>query len=104
MNVVILDTGCANLASVRYAVERLGYQPVVSRDQDVVHAADKVLLPGVGTANEAMNNLKERELPELINSLTQPVLGICLGMQLLASWLGAGLILLELPAISGAPR
>ncbi|MDM3870404.1 imidazole glycerol phosphate synthase subunit HisH [Porticoccus sp. W117] len=86
MNVVILDTGCANLASVRYAVERLGYQPVVSRDPDVVHAADKVLLPGVGTANEAMNNLKERQLPELINSLTQPVLGICLGMQLLASF------------------
>ncbi|UTW44679.1 imidazole glycerol phosphate synthase subunit HisH [bacterium SCSIO 12696] len=86
MNVVILDTGCANLASVRYAVERLGYQPVVSRDPDVVHAADKVLLPGVGTANEAMNNLKERQLPELINSLTQPVLGICLGMQLLATF------------------
>ncbi|MCV6603888.1 MAG: imidazole glycerol phosphate synthase subunit HisH [Porticoccaceae bacterium] len=86
MNVVILDTGCANLASVRYAVERLGYQPVVSCDPDVVHAADKVLLPGVGTANEAMNNLEQRQLPELINSLTQPVLGICLGMQLLASF------------------
>lgn len=83
MNVVILDTGCANLSSVRWAIERLGYTPEVSRDADVVLRADKLLLPGVGTAQAAMNQLAERELIDLIKACTQPVLGICLGMQLL---------------------
>ena len=83
MNVVILDTGCANLSSVKWAIERLGYTPTVSRDPDVVLRADKLLLPGVGTAQAAMNQLQERDLIELIKACTQPVLGICLGMQLL---------------------
>ncbi|MBP2198322.1 imidazole glycerol phosphate synthase subunit HisH [Pantoea cypripedii] len=83
MNVVILDTGCANLSSVKWAVERLGYTPEVSRDPDVVLRADKLFLPGVGTAQAAMNQLEERDLIELIKACTQPVLGICLGMQLL---------------------
>ncbi len=83
MNVVILDTGCANLSSVKWAIERLGYTPSVSRDPDVVLRADKLLLPGVGTAQAAMNQLQERDLIELIKACTQPVLGICLGMQLL---------------------
>ena len=85
MSIVILDTGCANLSSVKFAVERLGYEVTVSRDPDTVRAADKILLPGVGTASEAMNSLEQRQLPELVKSLTQPVLGICLGMQLLAA-------------------
>ncbi|MEX0445323.1 imidazole glycerol phosphate synthase subunit HisH [Xenorhabdus sp. SGI246] len=84
MKVVILDTGCANLASVAYAVRRLGYAPVISRDADIVKSAEKLLLPGVGTATAAMDQLQQRELISLITSLTQPVLGICLGMQLLA--------------------
>ncbi|ROP62670.1 imidazole glycerol phosphate synthase subunit HisH [Enterobacter sp. BIGb0383] len=83
MNVVILDTGCANLNSVKSAVSRHGYDPVVSRDPDVVLRADKLFLPGVGTAQAAMDQLRERELIELIKACTQPVLGICLGMQLL---------------------
>lgn len=83
MNVVILDTGCANLHSVKSAVARHGYDPVVSRDPDVVLRADKLFLPGVGTARAAMDQLHERELIELIKACTQPVLGICLGMQLL---------------------
>ncbi|MDE1185922.1 MAG: imidazole glycerol phosphate synthase subunit HisH [Pantoea sp.] len=83
MNVVILDTGCANLSSVKWAVERLGYTPEVSRDPDVVLRADKLFLPGVGTAQAAMNQLEERDLIDLIKACTQPVLGICLGMQLL---------------------
>lgn len=85
MNVVILDTGCANLSSVKWGVERLGYTPDVSRDPDVVLRADKLFLPGVGTARAAMNQLEERDLVDLIKACTQPVLGICLGMQLLGS-------------------
>ncbi|MCW2484632.1 imidazole glycerol phosphate synthase subunit HisH [Candidatus Symbiopectobacterium sp. NZEC127] len=85
MNVVILDTGCANLASVTYAVRRLGYDPVVSRDPEVVLRADKLFLPGVGTAQAAMDQLTARDLIPLIKACTQPVLGICLGMQLLGS-------------------
>ena len=85
MNVVILDTGCANLASVNYAVQRLGYQPQVSRDPEIVLRADKLFLPGVGTAQAAMDQLEQRDLIDLIKACTQPVLGICLGMQLLAA-------------------
>src|SRR5471030_2735823 len=83
MNVVILDTGCANLSSVKYAVQRLGYEPTVSREAEIVLQADKLFLPGVGTAQAAMEQLEQRELIELIKACTQPVLGICLGMQLL---------------------
>ncbi|WP_455425028.1 imidazole glycerol phosphate synthase subunit HisH [Dryocola sp. LX212] len=85
MNVVILDTGCANLLSVKSSIKRLGYDPVVSRDADVVLHADKLFLPGVGTAQAAMDQIRERELIELIQACTQPVLGICLGMQILGS-------------------
>ncbi len=83
MNVVILDTGCANLNSVKSAIARHGYEPKVSRDPDVVLLADKLFLPGVGTAQAAMDQVRERELFDLIKACTQPVLGICLGMQLL---------------------
>ncbi len=83
MNVVILDTGCANLSSVKSAVARHGYTPVVSREAEIVLRADKLFLPGVGTAQAAMDQLRERELIDLIKACTQPVLGICLGMQLL---------------------
>ncbi|WP_312981230.1 imidazole glycerol phosphate synthase subunit HisH [Atlantibacter sp.] len=85
MDVVILDTGCANLSSVKWAIQHLGYEPQVSRDADVVLRADKLFLPGVGTAQAAMDQLRERELIDLIKACTQPVLGICLGMQLLGS-------------------
>ncbi|MBV4412049.1 imidazole glycerol phosphate synthase subunit HisH [Enterobacteriaceae bacterium YMB-R22] len=85
MNIVILDTGCANLSSVKWAIQRLGHAPVVSRHPDVALRADKLLLPGVGTAQAAMDRLRERELVALIQACTQPVLGICLGMQLLGS-------------------
>ncbi|MFC3395853.1 imidazole glycerol phosphate synthase subunit HisH [Brenneria rubrifaciens] len=85
MNVVILDTGCANLSSVNYAVQRLGYDPVVSLEAEIVLHADKLFLPGVGTAQAAMGQLAERNLIDLIKACTQPVLGICLGMQLLGT-------------------
>ncbi len=84
-SVVILDTACANLSSVAYAVKRLGYTPVISKEPEIVLRADKLFLPGVGTAKAAMHNLEQRHLIELIKACTQPVLGICLGMHLLAS-------------------
>ena len=83
-NLVIIDTGCANLASVRMAFERLGVQPRVSRDAADIERADKLILPGVGTAVAAMRNLNERGLVPLIRAAKQPLLGFCLGMQMLA--------------------
>ena len=83
-NLVIIDTGCANLASVRMAFERLGVAPLVSRDAADIEQADKLILPGVGTAVAAMKNLNERELVPLIRAARQPLLGFCLGMQMLA--------------------
>jgi len=82
---VIIDTGCANLSSVRFAFERLNANVVVSADFDVIRSAARVVLPGVGTAGAAMDALKQKNLIELIKSLTQPVMGVCLGMQMLAS-------------------
>ncbi|PSU90083.1 imidazole glycerol phosphate synthase subunit HisH [Photobacterium kishitanii] len=81
--VVIIDTGCANVSSVKFAIERLGYQVEISKDPQVVLAADKLFLPGVGTASEAMHNLEQRDLITLVKQITKPLLGICLGMQLL---------------------
>ncbi len=81
--VVIIDTGCANVSSVKFAIERLGYDVTISKDPAVVLGADKLFLPGVGTASEAMKNLEERDLIELVKKVEKPLLGICLGMQLL---------------------
>ncbi|ABF13911.1 imidazole glycerol phosphate synthase subunit HisH [Candidatus Palibaumannia cicadellinicola] len=85
MKVVIIDTCCANLFSVIAAIRRLGYQPEVSHDAKVILQANKLFLPGVGTAYAAMEQLYNRKLIDLIKLMTQPVLGICLGMQLLGS-------------------
>ena len=82
-NVVIIDTGCANVSSVKFAIERLGYAVEISKEPAVVLAADKLFLPGVGTASEAMKNLAQRDLIALVKQIEKPVLGICLGMQLL---------------------
>ncbi|MGY3899271.1 imidazole glycerol phosphate synthase subunit HisH [Aeromonas veronii] len=81
---VIIDTGCANLASVRMAFERLGVRPLVSSQAADIEQADKLILPGVGTAVAAMKNLNERGLVPLIRAAKQPLLGFCLGMQMLA--------------------
>jgi glutamine amidotransferase len=82
-NVVIIDTGCANVSSVKFAIERLGYTVSISKVPEVVLGADKLFLPGVGTASEAMKNLEERDLIGLVKQVEKPLLGICLGMQLL---------------------
>jgi glutamine amidotransferase len=83
MNVVIIKYNAGNIQSVLFALERIGLQATVTDDAELIRAADKVIFPGVGEARTAMNYLKERGLDKLIVSLQQPVLGICLGMQLM---------------------
>ncbi|MBF6023487.1 imidazole glycerol phosphate synthase subunit HisH [Lysobacter niastensis] len=83
MDVVLIDSGGANIGSVRYALERLGASAVLSADADTISRADRVILPGVGAAAPAMARLRELGLVDLIRALEQPLLGICLGMQLL---------------------
>jgi len=82
-DVVIVDSGGANLASLRYALDRLGARSVVSADPDRIEAAARVLLPGVGAAANAMARLRAQGLDRTIPQLRAPLLGICLGMQLL---------------------
>jgi glutamine amidotransferase len=84
-DVVIVNTGCANISSVKFAIERLGYPVVVSDDVNVINDADKVLIPGVGTAKAAMKSIQEKGLLECLQNLKQPTLGICLGMQLMVN-------------------
>ena len=83
LDVAIIDSGGANLASLELALERLGARTHVSRDPAAIAAAPRVLLPGVGAAGDAMRRLAAARLDELIPQLTCPLLGICLGMQLL---------------------
>lgn len=83
MSVVIIKYNAGNIRSVLFALERLGMQATVTDDHELIQAAGKVIFPGVGEASTAMKHLKEKGLDKLISSLTQPVLGICLGMQLL---------------------
>lgn len=83
MSVVLVDAGGTNIGSVRYALQRLGVDAALTADAETIRAADKVILPGVGAAAPGMARLRELELVEVIRSLTQPVLGVCLGMQLL---------------------
>ncbi len=83
MKVVIIKYGAGNVRSVLYALERLGVLAEVSDDFDVIRTADKVIFPGVGEASSAMKYLQEKGLDKLIPTLTQPVLGICLGLQLM---------------------
>jgi len=82
-DVAIIDSGGANLASLRYALERLGTRAVVSSDATLIGNARRVLLPGVGAAADAMARLRQRGLDRVIRQLRAPLLGICLGMQLL---------------------
>ncbi|MFN3666884.1 MAG: imidazole glycerol phosphate synthase subunit HisH [Sediminibacterium sp.] len=83
MNLVIIKYNAGNIQSVRYALERIGANATVTDDIATIKAADKVIFPGVGEASTAMQYLRERKLDELIVGLKQPVLGICLGMQLM---------------------
>ena len=90
MSLVIIDTGCANLSSVAFAFERLGVSAIITDNADLIKSADRVILPGVGSAPFAMNKIREKGLVDLIQNLSQPVIGICLGMQLLFETLSEG--------------
>ncbi|WP_407351446.1 imidazole glycerol phosphate synthase subunit HisH [Luteimonas sp. R10] len=83
MRVALVDAGGANLGSVRYALRRLGVEAEVSADAAVIRASDRVILPGVSTAATVMRRLRELDLVETLRSLRQPLLGVCVGMQLL---------------------
>ena len=83
--IAIIKYNAGNVQSVQYALQRIGVDSVVTDDEPVIRNADKVIFPGVGHAQSAMQYLREKELDKLIISLHQPVLGICLGLQLMCS-------------------
>lgn len=82
-DIAIIDSGGANIASLLYAFERLGRSATLTTDPDAIRAARRVLLPGVGAARDVMQRLQDSKLVDVIRDLTQPVLGICVGMQVL---------------------
>lgn len=86
MEIVIIQYNAGNIQSVLYALERIGTTAVVTDNLELIAAADKVIFPGVGEASTAMEYLKQRNLDAVIKNLQQPVLGICLGMQLMCAY------------------
>jgi glutamine amidotransferase len=86
IKIAIIKYNAGNIRSVDFALRRLGCDPVITNDHSVISKADKVIFPGVGEAGTTMEYLKEHKLDKLIKELKQPVLGICLGMQLLCSF------------------
>lgn len=83
MEIVIIDYGAGNIKSIQFALQRLGYDAILTSDTQIIEQADKVIFPGVGEASHAMQMLKNSGLDCSIPNLKQPVLGICLGMQLM---------------------
>ena len=83
MKIVIITYGAGNIQSIKFAIQRLGFEAKLSDDAEEIQQADRVIFPGVGEASSAMKKLKATGLDQLIPQLTQPVLGICLGMQLM---------------------
>ncbi|EAJ6872237.1 imidazole glycerol phosphate synthase subunit HisH [Campylobacter coli] len=86
MKLIIIDTACANLASLKFCLDRLGFDAEISRDLKALESADKLFLPGVGTAAKAMSNLESFNLTNFIKNTKKPLLGICLGMQILGDF------------------
>ena len=83
MKLVIIDYGAGNIKSIQFAFKRLGVEAILSNDIQEIRTADKIIFPGVGEASSAMRKLRASGLDKVIPTLTQPVLGICLGMQLM---------------------
>ncbi|PJB12742.1 MAG: imidazole glycerol phosphate synthase subunit HisH, partial [Flavobacteriales bacterium CG_4_9_14_3_um_filter_40_17] len=83
MKIVLIDYGAGNIQSIKFAIKRLGFEAVLSHEATEIRQADKVIFPGVGEASSAMRKLRQSGLDALIPALKQPVLGICLGMQLM---------------------
>lgn len=90
MDLKIVNYGAGNIKSIQFAFQRLGYEAQLSDNPEEIINADKVIFPGVGEASSAMKKLKESELDKLIPKLKQPVLGICLGMQLMCNYTEEG--------------
>ena len=90
MKLVIINYGAGNIKSIQFAFNRLGINAELSQDAEVIQSADKLIFPGVGEANSAMTMLKKSGLETLIPNLEQPVLGICLGMQLMCNYTEEG--------------
>lgn len=85
MKIVIINYGAGNIQSIKFAIQRLGYEAILSNDVKEIQNADKVIFPGVGEASSAMGKLRASGLDKIIPELKQPVLGICLGMQLMCN-------------------
>ena len=90
MKIVIINYGAGNIQSIKFAIQRLGYEAVLSDDIEEIRTADKIIFPGVGEASSAMGKLKSTKLDAVIPTLKQPVLGICLGMQLMCNYCEEG--------------
>jgi len=110
MKLVIINYGAGNIKSIQFAFKRLGYDAILSNNPQEIIAADKIIFPGVGEASSAMKMLKESGLDVLIPTLKQPVLGICLGMQLMCksteegNTLGLGIFQTEVKKFSNTVK